>query len=423
VIFKKKHPPRKFNVGHGGKITIRDCGTVQLDPDEQITFTTPAGGEYDITRKSWGFYATPSMNARLADHGLRAGLVINSVGRMFLMLVESGREGEFYEYLKHDDQRLLSWLSTDADVKRIEQLISGAGFLGSAQRRREYGRPSPGDRPRYPRQCPMCNGTEMLVHFVYSQPPPGETCFKFTEGIDYWRELHRCGQCGHFLEHHEMDQSSFYTGDYVSATYGDQAKVKAAFERIISLPEAKSDNEGRARRILEFAEGYFPQTRFAEHPPRLLDVGSGLCVFGWRMRKAGWDVSAIDMDPKLVEHARENIGIKAFLGNVRNLEGIGAFDVITFNKVLEHIEDPASMLSSVSRFLAPDGFVYLELPDGENAEKEGQDREEYLLGHIHVFSASSAALLIQKAGFNLLELERLREPSTKFTIRAFCRPF
>jgi 2-polyprenyl-3-methyl-5-hydroxy-6-metoxy-1,4-benzoquinol methylase len=100
---------------------------------------------------------------------------------------------------------------------------------------------------------------------------------------------------------------------------------------------------------------------------------------------------------------------------------MGTFELVTFNKVLEHVEDPVDMLASVPRLLAPGGLVYVELPDGEAAEVEGKEREEYLLGHKHVFSFASFALLIAHAGFKFLSCERLREPSKKFTLRGFAQ--
>ena len=63
--FDAKHPPRTYRCGVHQQIEIRDCGTVDLQADEQITFVTPRGGQYDLTRKDWGFYATPSLNGRL----------------------------------------------------------------------------------------------------------------------------------------------------------------------------------------------------------------------------------------------------------------------------------------------------------------------------------------------------------------------
>ncbi len=153
--------------------------------------------------------------------------------------------------------------------------------------------------------------------------------------------------------------------------------------------------------------------------PRLLDVGAGLGVFPFRMKQAGWDCVALDMDERLAGHHRDVVGVQAMTGDVRSVEGLAAFDLVTFNKVLEHVPEPVEMLASVGRLLTPDGLVYVELPDGEAAQAEGKEREEFLLGHMHVFSFASYALLIANAGFELLMCERLREPSTKFTLRGF----
>ena len=94
---------------------------------------------------------------------------------------------------------------------------------------------------------------------------------------------------------------------------------------------------------------------------------------------------------------------------------------ILHSEVLEHIDNPISVLSSVSRLLLPGGVVYVELPDGEAAEVEGKEREEYLLGHVHVFSAISYAFLTIRAAFSLINFERFREPSGKFTLRGFMK--
>jgi hypothetical protein len=100
-------------------------------------------------------------------------------------------------------------------------------------------------------------------------------------------------------------------------------------------------------------------------------------------------------------------------------QGLGRFDVVTFNKVLEHVTDPVSMLARSAQHLCEDGFVYIELPDGEAALAEGPQRQEFFIDHWHVFSAASLALLATRAGFRLQALERLHEPSGKYTLRAF----
>lgn len=115
--FTPVDPPRRFTVGVGGRIELRDCGRLQLDPDEQVTILLPSGAEFDVARKAWGFYATPSMNGRLSGFGLRAALVINPAGRLYLTLVEAGAEGAFDEYLAAEDQHVVAWLDSDEAVR------------------------------------------------------------------------------------------------------------------------------------------------------------------------------------------------------------------------------------------------------------------------------------------------------------------
>ena len=122
--FKPLDPPRKFEVsGAGLKLELADCGSLDLNPDEQVTFTTDSGGQYDVTRKSWGFYATPSINGRLKSFGLRGALVVSKFGKIFLMLVESGKEPEFFTYINSDLQSFICWLDDDQEVERITRLL------------------------------------------------------------------------------------------------------------------------------------------------------------------------------------------------------------------------------------------------------------------------------------------------------------
>ena len=103
-------PPREFEVGFGPKVTMKDCAHIELAADEQITLRTEQGGEYDVARKSWGFYATPSINGRLERFGFRTALVKNRLGQFFVMLVENGGETEFEQYLREEGLTVSGWL-------------------------------------------------------------------------------------------------------------------------------------------------------------------------------------------------------------------------------------------------------------------------------------------------------------------------
>lgn len=121
--FTPKQPPRRFAVGNTVKFEMQDCGMVHLQPDEQLTFVTEQGAEYDLARKDWGFYATPSLNSRLLNFGLRGVLVKNRLGRYFLMLVERGKEALFDDYLKAEVLELICWMDTNEALERLEQAV------------------------------------------------------------------------------------------------------------------------------------------------------------------------------------------------------------------------------------------------------------------------------------------------------------
>jgi len=117
-------PPRVFEVGRGETIQIKDCGRVHLEADEQVTFVTERGAEYDVARKSWGFYATPSMNGRLAGFGLRSVLVRSYAAKLHVFLVERGREAEFRRYLEVEGHRVVAWLDTDEACRTVERKLA-----------------------------------------------------------------------------------------------------------------------------------------------------------------------------------------------------------------------------------------------------------------------------------------------------------
>ena len=254
--------------------------------------------------------------------------------------------------------------------------------------------------------CPLCEAEDLEEAFAYDARPAGETVFDLG-GRAYRRRYLRCTRCGHFLSDHDLDLSALYDGEYMDATYAGD-RLRAAYDRIMSLPPERSDNVARVRRICARLE-----------PGSVLDVGSGLGVFPARMKEAGWRPTALDPDPRAVAHARDHVGVEAVQADFMTVRELRRHDLVALNKVLEHVEDPVAMLRRAHAVLAADGTVYVELPDGECAAADGPGREEFFIEHRHVFSLASLCLLAMRAGFVVRCAERLREPSAKYTLYGF----
>lgn len=265
-------------------------------------------------------------------------------------------------------------------------------------------------------ECP-CAGQFCSPAYAYTEPPHGETRFELANQV-YKRSYDRCSVCSHWFGKHDMDLSHLYVGDYASATYGD--RMGKTFDRIINLPQEQSDNVGRRDRVSSFAKDYI---EFGASLT-LLDVGSGLGVFPSAMKEIGWSCTALDPDAKAVEHISQRVGISTIHADFLQVELdiLGVHDVITLNKVIEHVEDPCVMLRRAAEVVSDRGFVYVEVPDGDRAASHGQNREEFFIEHHHVFSPTSLNATVERSELIVKRLERLVEPSGKFTLFCFAVP-
>ncbi len=119
-----KLKPRVFNVGNKKEFSIKDYGSIHLNPNEQITFLDNENCEYDITKKDWGFYATPSINGRLVRFNYKSALVINRKKMVYLMLCKIGKENEFKNYLAVEGQKIICWLNDQESISKIVKLFN-----------------------------------------------------------------------------------------------------------------------------------------------------------------------------------------------------------------------------------------------------------------------------------------------------------
>ena len=107
-------------------IQLHDVASIELAPDEMVTFTTPGGGEYDVCRKDWGFFATPSLNGRLLGYGLHAVLCKSAEGKYMVMLVETEKKLPFHEYIDRYGYAIVTWLDSDESLGQVADAINPA---------------------------------------------------------------------------------------------------------------------------------------------------------------------------------------------------------------------------------------------------------------------------------------------------------
>lgn len=263
--------------------------------------------------------------------------------------------------------------------------------------------------------CALCGGREAELCATIAQRPAGEVDYRIPPER-YRRRIMRCAACHVYFNDHGLLPDAFYGGAYNDAAYG--SRFRARYDAIMALPPGQSDNQQRASRL----HARMQNAGRAPSATRVLDIGSGLCVFAAEMRKFGYEMHVIDPDPRAVRHALEVVGVQgASVGSLQAMPTPAPFDLVTLNKVLEHVRDPLGDLKSVTAYLAPRGMIYIELPDGEAAAAaEGfVDRSEFFVEHFTAYGPASLRWLVEQAGLTVQDMARIHEPSGKYTIFAY----
>jgi SAM-dependent methyltransferase len=100
-------------------------------------------------------------------------------------------------------------------------------------------------------------------------------------------------------------------------------------------------------------------------PGRLVEVGPGAGVFAFAASRAGFDVTAIEMDPRTCEHLRTEVGVHAIHHDdpAAALARLEPSRAIAMWHVLEHLVDPAALLDAVAANLEPGGVFALSTPN------------------------------------------------------------
>jgi SAM-dependent methyltransferase len=204
----------------------------------------------------------------------------------------------------------------------------------------------------------------------------------------------RCERCGHaalFDADEASLQARYADADYYRARTADNVGYDA-YEREAAYREAKG-----ARLVEKLGAA-----------GALLEVGSGFGYTRAAAARAGWRTAGVDLNPHAVAEAARRYGLATFQGTLAGAlaaptSGVarGAFDVVLYQFVLEHVTDPAAELALAREALAPGGRVALLVPSAEAAEIDafGAAYRSFRADHLHLFTRASLSVLCDRAGF------------------------
>jgi len=272
-------------------------------------------------------------------------------------------------------------------------------------------------------KCLICGGKLGKILLNITQPDR----FEKAIGIDgkylrRWVECSVCGTASNIMKQSVEKALAKISSSYYDYEFKTANMLRARYDKVMGLPPNSSDNYHRVRRIEGFINRY---SVAGDGMPYLLDIGAGmgvfLSVFHQRNRRI-WKTCGMEPDAMAARHLR-SISNRRFTVIESRLEDYSPaavkYKLCTLNKILEHIKKPVPFLGKIGGMLDDNGFVYLEMPDKTTIRH--RPSTDNILGSLHhyLFDFKGMGILLEKAGFIPLSIEREFEPSGKITIYAF----
>lgn len=141
----------------------------------------------------------------------------------------------------------------------------------------------------------------------------------------------------------------------------------------------------------------------------VMDVGCGSGHLMQLLEEKGMKVEGMEINPVLVNALKDKYKIHLALIGDKRLKN-NAYNLVTFNQVLEHVEDPEDFLRGVNKITKKEGYIifaspylYGFIPNIIRSFWYGMSKGQ----HLNFFSKKSLKILLEKTGFELVEFKPL----------------
>ena len=238
--------------------------------------------------------------------------------------------------------------------------------------------------PRNVLTCWFCNGELSIFK---------KQLFDTRYGVDGSYNIYQCGSCSLIQIAPRLTEDLLKNIYEIYYNYGEEKKgTYSAIRRLFLV--------SMLYRIWMMLDGdiCFHSNRGSG---RLIDIGSnegrGLQIYS----QNGYSVEGFEINEKAANVAREK-GLLVHTGNFDAFTPHKPYDIAVLSHVLEHIDNPDSMISNISRILKPDGQLWISCPNIKSWQRN--IFSSYWAGwhvpfHITFYSEVTIKRLLKKHGF------------------------
>jgi 2-polyprenyl-3-methyl-5-hydroxy-6-metoxy-1,4-benzoquinol methylase len=206
----------------------------------------------------------------------------------------------------------------------------------------------------------------------------------------------RCRSCGLAYTSPRLSQA-----EIAARLYGPQ--YWQGFEA--ASPEQEQATRATIRGWIKLLENRAGKRQLA-----LLEVGAGLGMFLDEAHSAGHDIHGVEPSEHAVAAARRRFGLSLQQGVLDDVDprGFEPLDAMVMLAVIEHLPDPFGALEQARELLAPSGLLLLSTGVFGSVNHRVAGRGWTIIApeeHLYYFSKGTLRRLLEKAGFEVVQLE------------------
>jgi SAM-dependent methyltransferase len=218
----------------------------------------------------------------------------------------------------------------------------------------------------------------------YASPAPALT--SLTTRLDVPTEVLVCRACGHVQSPDLPNLRAFYDHDYRISLQSDDDDQLYAIED--GREVFRTEHQARLVEDVGLEDG-----------ARVLDFGAAKATTLQKLLCSRPDLKpyVFDVSEDYRGHWKSWLPAHAQATYELPEAWAGQFDLITAHFVLEHVDDPVSVVQSLTRCLAPEGRLFFTVPD-----PIGNPGDLLVADHLNHFVPSSIHRLLAKADLNAL---------------------
>lgn len=240
--------------------------------------------------------------------------------------------------------------------------------------------------------CKLCQGKTKFLFKSYNKH--GRHQLNVYEKFD----VRRCLSCGVvFLNGIEIN-AEYYKKYYELGYYDQEQKGNLPISYLLRVMRNFS---------MRCKERIIRSSFRNKRNIRILDIGCGSGEFLDSMKWLGFKKYGLEINEE-GQKLCESKGIKVFAKEITEIDFRDTrFDAVTMWHVLEHLEKPDEMFSSIHKILSKDGKLIIQTPNTDSIGFRHGGRELYHLDsprHLFLYNQKAISTIAEKHGFRLIKV-------------------